>query len=85
MKEGEGSGTNVERDHLEIQLINFSPLHIHFWVRNSEEPQWVFIGMYGHLEAVKMSESWQLLKSLRPNDKVPWLVGRDFNNIVSLA
>lgn len=85
--EGRGGGglALMWRDHMEIQLINFSLLHIHSWVHNSEEPQWVFIGMNGHPEVAKRSESWQLLERLRPNDAVPQLVGGDFNEIVSLV
>lgn len=37
----------------------------------------------GHPDAAKRSKSWKLLDTLKPVDGFPWLVGRDFNEIVS--
>lgn len=46
--------------------------------------QWHFTGFYGHPEADAKHLSWSLLRSLWGNSDSSWLIGGDFNEILSL-
>lgn len=46
---------------------------------------WRFIGIYGNPCTEKQSESWKLMERLHNLMDIPWLVGGDFNEIISDA
>lgn len=48
--------------------------------RNNTE--WLFIDLYGELEAGKHHITWELLQGLKLTDIIPWLVMGDFNKIL---
>jgi hypothetical protein len=44
--------------------------------------KWKFIGFYGHPNAAKRKESWDLLRYLSTFQPIPWMCIGDFNEIV---
>ena len=47
------------------------------------QTKWKFTGFYGHLEAIKRQEAWNLLKLLACLSPTPWLCIRDFNKVLT--
>lgn len=47
--------------------------------------EWHLAGIYSHPEAAYRLDSWDLLRSLKGSDEIPWLVVRDFNEILSMV
>ena len=72
------------RAEANVEVKNFSQRHINAIVH---EPllnlSWKFTGFYGHPEAPKRHEAWDLLKLLARLDPSPWLCIGDFNEIVN--
>jgi endonuclease/exonuclease/phosphatase family metal-dependent hydrolase len=71
----------IEEANLEIQ--NFSRCHIHAIIKplNGGAP-WKMIGFYGHPEAHKRHEAWDLLRHLASFEPEPWVCLGDFNEIL---
>lgn len=66
-----------------VEVFNFSQNHISAWVTTSlGNGKWLFTGFYGEPETLRRSGLWNLLRSFRPSHLVPWLVIRDFNEIL---
>jgi exonuclease III len=70
-----------EEAGLEIQ--NYSCRHIQAAVKiPGGEGLWKFTGFYGHPDASKRGEAWNLLKLLRDFSPHPWMCAGDFNEIL---
>ncbi|KAA3473556.1 reverse transcriptase [Gossypium australe] len=66
-----------------ISFRSFSKRHIDVIIEDSENgSRWRFTGIYGSPYTQDRSESWDLLRSLRNTEELPWLVCRDFNEIM---
>ncbi|KAA3483894.1 reverse transcriptase [Gossypium australe] len=71
------------KGNVSIMLQSFSKRHIDVLVDDQNNgQQWRFTGFYGSPYAQDRDESWNLLKSLRRNEELPWLVCGDFNEIM---
>lgn len=62
--------THVKRKCWRI-TYNFSKFHTHVSINIPKERQWLVTGIYSHLEAARLEETWQLLRSLRSAKDVP--------------
>ncbi|KAK5776858.1 hypothetical protein PVK06_044823 [Gossypium arboreum] len=71
------------KDDVSITLQSFSKRHIDVFVDDqNNRQQWRFTGFYGSLYAQGRDESWNLLRGLRSNEELLWLVYGDFNEIM---
>lgn len=83
--EGRGGGLALLwDDNTDLILRNFLKSHIHAKIRK-ENLSWFFKGLYGHPVPTCRRETWNLLKILRPGEGHQWLVGGDFNELLSNA
>ena len=66
----------------DIRLRSCSNSHIDVEVHSSAAPTpWRATGFYGHPDTSKRFISWQLLKFLKNQYNMPWIVFGDFNEI----
>ena len=49
-----------------------------------EEKEWRFVGFYGLPNVSDRHVSWQMLKGLQQEDDSTWLIGGDFNEILTV-
>ncbi|KAK5843415.1 hypothetical protein PVK06_005872 [Gossypium arboreum] len=82
--EGSKGGLSLGwKEGVYVMLRSYSKSHIDIEVmENSEEECWHFIGFYGSPIEHKRKDSWNLLRQLKGNNKLPWLVMEDFNEIL---
>ncbi|KAG8480478.1 hypothetical protein CXB51_024631 [Gossypium anomalum] len=67
-----------------ISLKSFSSFHIDVDVHDVEcDTTWRLMGFHGNLEEKNRRESWDLLRRLGQDQRIPWVVLGDFNEIVS--
>lgn len=72
------------KNGVNISLKNFSKRHIDVIVHDDErEVMWRFTGFYGTLYAQDKEDSWAVLKNLSNGDNIPWLVCRDFIEVMN--
>jgi hypothetical protein len=70
---------------VEVEIQNYSYRHINAKVCSTQSNfVWKLTGFYGHPEAHKRIEAWQLLRFLARMDPSPWICLGDFNEILSL-
>ncbi|KAG6649980.1 hypothetical protein CIPAW_06G011600 [Carya illinoinensis] len=71
---------------IEVKVDTFTNWHIsvHVKLPNSDK-SWLLTGFYGYPNTTKRSETWQILKALKPAPQVPWLCFGDFNEITCLS
>ncbi|KAA3488484.1 reverse transcriptase [Gossypium australe] len=70
-------------DDATINLQSFSKRHIDVIIEDSEKgSRWRFTGFYGSPYMQDRNESWDLSRNLRNTEELPWLVCRDFNEIM---
>lgn len=63
-------------------IKSFSEGHIDAIIKR-KNGSWRFTGFYGNPEVDKRFHSWNLLEKLYENEDTPWIVGGDFNEIIS--
>lgn len=67
----------------QVKIQNYSHGHISAWIMdNDHRDPWFFTDFYGEPNTNKRSLSWSLLNQLKPNPIIPWLISRDFNEIL---
>jgi hypothetical protein len=70
----------------EVEVQNFSRRHINAVIHNCDmDMDWKFTGFYGHPDATKRLEAWNLLKRLEQLTPGPWACVGDFNEVVTLS
>ncbi|KAL6204881.1 hypothetical protein ACLB2K_022148 [Fragaria x ananassa] len=70
-------------DDIKLELQSYSESHIDVLVREDEGNQvWRFTRVYGQPRVENKYLTWELLKKLGSQDKSPWLLGGDFNEIL---
>ncbi|KAA3465117.1 reverse transcriptase [Gossypium australe] len=54
------------------------------WIRKVRKEGYVWLGkvFYGSPYAHDKDESWNLLRSLKQNNDIPWFVSGDFNEVM---
>jgi hypothetical protein len=69
-----------------LEIQNYSCRHIHAIVKNPAGGQaWKFTAFYGHPNASKRGEAWNLLKHLKNFQPQPWMCAGDFNEILTAS
>lgn len=68
-----------------LQLLSYSKNHVDVEVRMPDSVVWRLTCVYGFPERDRRHLTWDLLRSLRSNSILPWLVAGDFNEILSLS
>ncbi|XP_019164257.1 PREDICTED: uncharacterized protein LOC109160418 [Ipomoea nil] len=69
------------RDTDVASLINYSPNHIDMKITLPGRPAWRLTGFYGESDRARRHITWDLLRQLRDNSSLPWVVIGDFNDI----
>ncbi|XP_041016205.1 uncharacterized protein LOC121258730 [Juglans microcarpa x Juglans regia] len=67
----------------DVVIKSYSQWHINAFVKGGGDGSWLFIGFYGHPDASKRWQLWELLKQLSPPEGGAWCVARDFNEVLS--
>jgi hypothetical protein len=70
-------------DKITVDIQNYSHWHINGVIKTLlMDAQWKVTGFYGHPEATKRQESWELLKVLNQFSLSPWICIGDFNEVI---
>ncbi|KAL0461285.1 UNVERIFIED_CONTAM: hypothetical protein Slati_0016100 [Sesamum latifolium] len=70
--------------HVNVTVHPYSISHIDVVVAKEDGTEgWRFTRIYGHPEAARRTETWDLLRCLRRSSTRPWLCVGDFNEILS--
>ncbi|XP_062028822.1 uncharacterized protein LOC133744796 [Rosa rugosa] len=85
LSEGNSGGLAMFwNEDVNVQIQTSSAHHIDLVVSgNPGEQQWRLIGSYGYAQTGDRDRSWDLLRSLSDLDSLPWVVLRDFNEILN--
>ncbi|KAL4380028.1 hypothetical protein GQ457_02G041970 [Hibiscus cannabinus] len=67
-----------------VDLLSYSPLHIDV-VISYDSSCFCFTGMHGRSESTLKKHNWALIDRLRDASPLPWVLGGDFNEILSLS
>ncbi|MBA0743865.1 hypothetical protein Gogos_006519 [Gossypium gossypioides] len=79
---GDTNNDEVKGEYV-VQLRNFSTNHIDVEIMEKEGmPSWIFIGFYSAPKEHKMSETWSILRRSEIDQRLPWIIIRDFNEIM---
>jgi hypothetical protein len=74
------------KEEADLEIQNFSRRHIHAIIKNSVGGQpWKFTAFYGHPDAKRRGEAWNLLKHLKNFQPQPWMCVGDFNEILMMS
>ncbi|XP_012851712.1 PREDICTED: uncharacterized protein LOC105971405 [Erythranthe guttata] len=69
---------------IDVRLISYSNNHIDAEVyERNHNSKWRVTGFYGYPEYDRKYLSWELIRNLRDHRTMPWLLGGDFNEILS--
>ncbi|GLT27731.1 hypothetical protein SLA2020_027080 [Shorea laevis] len=70
-------------NEVQLSLRSYSRNHINMGVDNLGHHTWRFTGFYGYPERNRRRSSWALLRELAAQSSLPWLIGGDFNDLLS--
>lgn len=77
---GTGGGLALMwRQEVDLYVRSYSLHHIDAIIKQHEELSWRFSGIYGHPEAGMKKHTWELLRRLSSESRLPWICGGDFN------
>lgn len=68
--------------NINLEILSFSAGHIDYVIKDPIS-HWRFTSFYGNPNTSLRYHSWNLLKRLNCSSTLPWLVGGDFNEILS--
>ena len=71
------------KNSIKVSVKTSSKNHIDSIIREGSEGAWRFMGFYGEPVTHMRHKSRELLQSLNRRFNLPWLVARDFNEILS--
>ena len=66
-------------------MKSYLDFHIEMVIDEGLPTQWRFVGFYGHPNANRRKNSWNLLRQISRRFDLPWVCVGDFNEIVSNA
>lgn len=67
----------------DVEVFSYSLHHINAWVEDTKaNSNWIITIFYGKAETKLRQKSWHLLKEIQPLDQLPWMVLKDFNEIL---
>lgn len=73
-------------DEVGVEIQNYRRRHINAKISpTSATVPWKLTGFYGHPEAGKWGEAWELLRFLSSMEPTPWVCLGDFNEILNLS
>lgn len=72
------------KNRMNLKVLSKSKGHIDAVINQDSGQPWRFSGLYGHLKPHKRTHSWNLLRKLSLVSPMPWMVGGDFNEILSV-
>ncbi|XP_019179933.1 PREDICTED: uncharacterized protein LOC109175136 [Ipomoea nil] len=73
------------RDSDTVTLLSYSVNHIDVIIDIPGRPRWRLTGFYGHPDRTHRQITWDLLRRLKDQSDLPWLVAGDFNDIAGLS
>nr|POE64445.1 hypothetical protein CFP56_35004 [Quercus suber] len=74
------------KETVKLDMQNFFMSHIDAWVDGGPGVGWWHLtGFYGKPETRRRPESWAKLKHLRTTSSLPWLVIRDFKELMGMS
>ena len=74
------------KDGVTLDVQSYAYDHIDAWIDDGLGIGWWHLtGFYGNPEMGRRPESWAKLKFLKNSSSLPWLVIRDFNEIIGLS
>lgn len=73
------------RKEWDVVVKGYSSGFIDCIVNSPDEKTWRFTGFYGHPEKAQRHLSWDLLRRLRGQFTLPWLIAGDFNEVLHFS
>jgi exonuclease III len=83
--EGKGKGGGLGlwwRDGVDVTVRPWCQYYIDAQI-NSEAGAWRFTGIYGEPSTELREKTWDVLRSLKAQDDLPWICAGDFNEVLS--
>ncbi|KAL4367155.1 hypothetical protein GQ457_05G022060 [Hibiscus cannabinus] len=72
-------------NNITVDLLSYSALHIDVVITYDSSISFRFTGMHGRSESSLKKNNWALIDRLREASPLPWLLGGDFNEILTLS
>ncbi|KAL5738018.1 hypothetical protein ACOSP7_030779 [Xanthoceras sorbifolium] len=69
-------------DMWDVSVLSFSRGHIDVVIKMENNLKWRFTGFYGCPVPNHRTDSWELLRRLKAVNRLPWLCGGDFNELL---
>jgi hypothetical protein len=67
---------------VDVTLQSYSEYHIDIVVKEEDGLKWIFTGIYGESRNEEKNITWELLRTLKDQNNLPWLCSGDFNEIL---
>ncbi|KAL5800890.1 hypothetical protein ACOSQ3_032522 [Xanthoceras sorbifolium] len=71
-------------DVWDVSVLSFSRGHIDVVIEMENNLKWRFTGFYGCPVSNHRTDSWELLRRLKAVNRLPWLCGGDFNELLHM-
>ncbi|KAL5739946.1 hypothetical protein ACOSQ2_029126 [Xanthoceras sorbifolium] len=71
-------------DMWDVSVLSFSRGHIDVVIKMENNLKWRFTGFYGCPVPNHRTDSWELLRRLKAVNRLPWLCGGDFNELLHM-
>ncbi|KAL5784031.1 hypothetical protein ACOSQ2_006423 [Xanthoceras sorbifolium] len=71
-------------DVWDVSVLSFSRGHIDVVIKMENNLKWRFTGFYGCPVPNHRTDSWELLRRLKAVNRLPWLCGGDFNELLHI-
>ncbi|KAL5758842.1 hypothetical protein ACOSP7_021453 [Xanthoceras sorbifolium] len=71
-------------DVWDVSVLSFSRGHIDVVIKMENNLKWRFTGFYGCPVPSHRTDSWELLRRLKAVNRLPWLCGGDFNELLHI-